>query len=55
MCNYKYLQSSSIHEGRELFVVSEDGRIHSSVLKLQKEVFRLDHLEGVFLISRALV
>lgn len=40
---YKYLQGNDINEGRELFAVSKDGRIPSSVLKLWKEIFRLDH------------
>lgn len=40
---YKYLQGNDINEGRELFAVSKDGRISSSVLKLWKEIFRLDH------------
>lgn len=40
---YKYLRGNDINEGRELFAVSKDGRIHSSVLKLRKGIFRLDH------------
>lgn len=40
---YKYLQGNDTNEGRELFAVSKDGWIHSSVLKLQKGIFRLDH------------
>lgn len=40
---YKYLQGNDINEGRELFAVSQDGRIHSSVLQLWKEIFRLEH------------
>ena len=40
---YKYLQGNDINEGRELFSVSKDGRIPSSVLKLCKEIFRLDY------------
>lgn len=40
---YKYLQGNDINEGRELFAVSKDGRIPNSILKLWKEIFRLDH------------
>jgi len=40
---YKYLQGNDINEERELFAVSKDGRILSSVLKLWKEIFRLYH------------
>lgn len=40
---YKYLQGNDINEGRELFAVSKDGRIPSSVLKLWKEIFTLHH------------
>lgn len=40
---YKYLQGNDINEGRELFAVSQDGRIPNSILKLWKEIFRLDH------------
>lgn len=44
---YKYLQGNDINEGRELFAASQDGRIHSSVLQLWKEIFRLGHAGGM--------
>lgn len=40
---YKYLQGNDRNEGRELFAASQDGRMHSSVLQLWKERFRLGH------------
>lgn len=47
MMLYKYLEGNDINEGRELVMVSKDDTMHGSVLKLWKEIFRLDHRWGV--------